>query len=76
MPRNFRAKSPSRSGRRDRPCKMRPFSCSRGAERWAEGVEIHALCSSPGVLGQNSSRERQVQLNRSFSAETGDFGQL
>jgi hypothetical protein len=53
-----------------------PFSCLRGGERRAEGVEIHALCSLLGVLGQNGSRERQVQLNRSFSAETGDFGRL
>jgi hypothetical protein len=48
----------------------------KGGERRAEGVEIHALCSSLGVLGQSGCRERQVQLNRSFSAETDDFGQL
>jgi hypothetical protein len=53
-----------------------PFFLLKGGERQAEGVEIHALCSSLGVLGQNGSRERHVQLNRSFSAETGDFGQL
>jgi hypothetical protein len=48
----------------------------KGGERQAEGVEIYALCSLLSVLGQSGCRKQQVQLNKSFSAESDNFGQL
>ena len=48
----------------------------QGAKDGLRGWRFIRYAVSLGVLVQNASYERQVQLNMSFLAETGDFGRL